>query len=307
MDDRDDADLRRALDAAVTRAVAPPDVAAAMTATRAEHQRLRRRRAVRVAVALGVVAVGVSVAAAAVLDDGEDVRVAATPVTSTAGTTTGPTTAASTSAPEPASTTGGPAPSTAPSTSTPPTTTFVPPTGVVEELPLQGDGLGPLTFGTPAETVVAQVSALVGPPTVDTGYRPGTYDSFVGSGVVIAECTGPHTVQRALLYGNLELHFAGSTEADTIFVGYSIIDRSIAGEGYDPDSTWTLAAPSGLMPGAYLHDLAVTTTPLTDQEAIYDDGTGQLRIGHSWNDDAGRVVVISAGDQCLEGHDWPDD
>jgi hypothetical protein len=282
------------------------DLSSAFQASMVRH---RRRRRLAVSGVVAAVAVGAgALAVAAAVGDNDVVRTAG-PATETSGGVAATTAAAGSSVPDSTVVASTAPPATEPVTTLAPSTTaLVSPSGIVEELELRGDGLGLLRFGTPAHEVIERVSVLVGPPTADTGFRPGTAEAFHDAVPLMAECAGSHAIQRAVAFGNLELNFSGPSEQDAELVGYSIIDSSIAaGPPYDPHASWTLAAPSGLMPGAILDDLALPAVAVDAQQAVYDDGTGEIWIGHSWNDDPGRVVTIAAGDQCLAGRRWPDD
>lgn len=69
------------------------------------------------------------------------------------------------------------------------------------ELVLRGDGLGVIDLGAPPDDAVSAVAAVLGPPTVDTGWQP----SFGAYGT----CPGEHV--RAAEWGHLVLLFTDGT------------------------------------------------------------------------------------------------
>jgi hypothetical protein len=158
--------------------------------------RMHRRRYALVPVALALTAASVTACSGGDDDESADDTLAAvttmtgvttttTPATTPATTEAPPTTDAPTTPPtEPAPTEPAPTepPTTPPATETPVTTvapsTTVAPAAVV----LARDGLGVVPFGTDADGAVAAITAVLGPPTEDTGWvDPLTISTCAGT------------------------------------------------------------------------------------------------------------------------------
>jgi hypothetical protein len=109
------------------------------------------------------------------------------------------------------------APATSPPTTTPPSTSVAPSTTVTATsststsvpaaaaLVLRQDGLGDAMFGADPDEVVAYVSAILGPPTADSGWA----DPLATFGVC------PGTEVRGVTWGDLQLLFGDDSVVQT--------------------------------------------------------------------------------------------
>ncbi len=166
----------------------------------------------------------------------------AAPTTTEAPTTTvAPTTPPTEPAPTEPPTT--PAPTEAPATTAAPSTTVAPATAV-----LARDGLGVVPFGTDADGAVAALTAVLGPPTEDTGWvDPLTISSCAGTelrrvswgalAILLGDPAATGTGLRqffASSYGNVagvEPQPAGLVTPEGIGLGASVADLKAAYPG----------------------------------------------------------------------------
>jgi hypothetical protein len=269
---------------------------AAMTGSSVEARTrriTRRRRAT--AAASGLVVLALATTAAYALATGDDrgtVRVGAAPTaddteppaTTTPPDTSPPTTTAATTTPA-AVTTTSPPPTTAPPSDTAPATTAPPPpppAGIVTSLPLRGDGIGPLRFGTPFADVEAHLTAILGPPTDDTGW----YDGEVESGpAYMYDCPDEiATVQRVLLYDRLRVEFVGHSPEDARFAAWYEYDTTLTAKVDGPDAgvLWELATTSGIRTGMPFSEIPadVPRTEIGPRHLVISEPGGDVIVYH---------------------------
>lgn len=182
------------------------------------------------------------------------------------------TAAAQTSATTPPKVTTGLMPAT---TSSPTTTAAMATTSpaVARSVVLNGDGINDLVFGTDTETVIAELSSLLGTPDDDTGFVSSEEMQLFGF-------CGPGS-QRSVSWGSLHAGFVDSPVDDVVgFVAYVYEGYRWNGEEYE------LAEPP-------LSPLAATSRGLTvfysidEAETIYGDllepiyDSGDIGLGRS--------------------------
>ncbi len=211
----------------------------------------------------------------------------APPATTIPPTTTPPTTAAPETTPPTAPLTVAIEPPTVPPTAVSTTLAVSGPASLV----LRPGGLGDFPFGVAADPAIAQVSAILGPPTTDSGWV-ATFDSPFGV------CPGDEV--RGVTWGGLLLLFADET---LIVSG----QRHLFHYVYGPD-----AEPTGLVTdsGIGLGSTVAAIRAAHPDVAVFDDellgaaafAIGTAGLGGTLTDtsDAGIVTTITGGEGCGE-------
>ncbi len=207
----------------------------------------------------------------------------APPSTTVAPTTIPPTTVAPETTPPTAPPTVVTEPPTTPAT----TVTIASPASLF----LRPGGLGDLPFGVAADPAIAQLSAILGPPTADSGWV-AAFDSPFGV------CPGDEV--RGVTWDGLLTLFADET---LIVSG----QRHLFHYVYGPD-----AKPSGLVTdsGIGLGSTVAAIRAAHPDAAVFDDellGTAAFAIGTAGlggtltdTSDAGIVTTITGGEGCGE-------
>ena len=213
------------------------------TATRWWATPRRGAGAVAVIVALGLVA-------AACGSDSDDADVTVPPTSATAPVTTGTTVAASTVPPTTVAVTSTSSTTTSTTEAATTTSSTVPPAA---QLVLGQDRLGTAMFGVEPEAVVSYVTAILGPPTADSGWA----DPNSAFGVC------PGTEVRGVTWGDLLLLFSdesGVASGRRHFFSYTLgpaFGASITPAGMaTPEGIAvgsTVAALKSAYPGVYVY------------------------------------------------------
>ena len=213
------------------------------TATRWWATPRRGAGAVAVIVALGL-------AAAACGSDSDDADVTVPPTSATAPVTTGTTVAASTVPPTTVAVTSTSSTTTSTTEAATTTSSTVPPAA---QLVLGQDRLGTAMFGVEPEAVVSYVTAILGPPTADSGWA----DPNSAFGVC------PGTEVRGVTWGDLLLLFSdesGVASGRRHFFSYTLgpaFGASITPAGMaTPEGIAvgsTVAALKSAYPGVYVY------------------------------------------------------
>ena len=213
------------------------------TATRWWVTPRRGAGAVAVIVALGLVA-------AACGSDSDDADVTVPPTSATAAVTTGTTVAASTVPPTTVAVTSTSSTTTSTTEAATTTSSTVPPAA---QLVLGQDRLGTAMFGVEPEAVVSYVTAILGPPTADSGWA----DPNSAFGVC------PGTEVRGVTWGDLLLLFSdesGVASGRRHFFSYTLgpaFGASITPAGMaTPEGIAvgsTVAALKSAYPGVYVY------------------------------------------------------
>lgn len=158
------------------------------------------------------------------------------------------------------------------------------------DVKLRGDGLGVASFGDDSDLAIAQITAALGTPLIDSGW--------LGTDVAYGSC--PATQVRALEWAGLKLLFSdaddrysASAPADTHFMSWEVIIG-------DP---LRLATPEGINPGV-TRDIITEVYPLVSlTEASGDERAqaqittpnGQMRV---WFADNSVATSMFAGTPC---------
>lgn len=182
---------------------------------------------------------------------------------------------------------------TAPTTSSSSTTST---TSVTESLTLRPDGVGDIYFGTGADATLDSVSAILGPPSSDTGWLDPTQVPSACAGVVI----------RFVDWGSLQVFL---TEGPTDWAPAGT--RHFAAYAHSPqvgEPVWDLRTGRGLGVGTSVGDLralygevAVSTDPLFGPFFEIDvPGAGYLWGEITGVDATDTVKSISGGRSCAE-------
>ena len=190
------------------------------------------------------------------------------------------------------------APETTPPTA-PPTVATEPPTTVAVTAPvaspasliLRPGGLGDFPFGAPADPTIAQISAILGPPTTDSGW-------VAAFGSPFGVCPGDEV--RGVTWGGLLMLFADET---LIVSG----QRHLFHYVYGPE-----AKPAGLVTdsGIALGSTVAAIRAAHPDVAVFEDellgsaafALGTAGLGGTLSDtsDAGIVTTITGGQGCGE-------